>query len=200
MRALTPLCQLAIKHKSDKGGRHLRYGDGDCHATHEYTPIYWDLLNKQRDLVKNVLEIGVNKGCGLRMWEEFFPNARIVGLDIETETLFAEGRIECFKADQNDPASLAHALAMAGSGPYDLIVDDGSHQMIHQMTSMKTLLPFLSDIGVYVIEDIPRDMNWADYLAKNVPDGYSFGVVHPPLGAGHAWPEMLFIVTRESEQ
>lgn len=197
MRPLTPLCQLAIKHQSDKGGRHLMYGGGSCHATHEYTPTYYDLLSAQRNDVHSVLEIGVNRGCGLRMWEEFFPNARIIGLDIERSTLFKEGRIECFHADQNDPASLTHALAMAGAGPYDLIVDDGSHLMNHQAVSMTTLLPHLSDIGVYVIEDIPRDMNWADYLLKHVPDGFHVGVLTPPLGAGAAWPEILFVVTRE---
>jgi cephalosporin hydroxylase len=199
MRPLTPLCQLAIKHQSDKGGRHLTYGGGPCHATHEYTPIYHDLLSTQRDAVHSVLEIGVNRGCSLRMWEEFFPNAKIIGLDINSECLFNTGRIRTFKADQSDPASLTHALAMAGAGPYDLIVDDGSHLMTHQALSLMTLLPHLSDIGVYVIEDIPKDQNWADYLAKHVPDGYHYGVVYPALAHGEGWPEQLFIVTREDK-
>lgn len=199
MRPLTELCRLAIKHESDKGGRHLRYGGEPCHATHEYTPVYFDLLHKQRHLVKSVLEIGINRGCSLRMWAEFFPQARIIGLDIEPSTLVHAGdRIQCFLADQNDPHSLRNALQQANAHPFDLIIDDGSHLMHHQAISMATLLPLLSDIGVYVIEDIPRDQNWADYLAKNVPDGYHFGVVYPELAYGQGWPEQLFIITRES--
>jgi cephalosporin hydroxylase len=198
MRALTPLCELAIKHQSDKGGRHLTYGGGTCHATHEYTPIYWDLMHKQKDMVKSVLEIGVNRGCSLRMWEEFFPNAQIVGLDIEPSALVhGGGRIQCFHADQNDPHSLTKALDIAGQHPYDLIIDDGSHLMHHQAISLATLLPYLSDTGAYVVEDIPRDQGWADYLAKSVPPGYNFGIVYPALAAGQGWPEQLFIATRE---
>lgn len=198
MRPLTPLCELAIKHQSDKGGRHLTYGGGGCHATHEYTPVYYDLLSAQRDIVHSVLEIGVNRGCGLRMWEEFFPNARITGLDIDPATLFTSGRIQCFQADQNDPHSLRNALQNAQAHPFDLIVDDGSHLMHHQVTSMVTLLPYLTDIGVYVIEDIPRDQNWADYLSKFVPEGYHYGLIYPALAAGQGWPEQLFVITRES--
>lgn len=198
MRALTPLCELARKHQSDKGGRHLTYGGGGCHATHEYTATYYDLLHEQRAKVKAVLEIGINRGCGLRMWEEFFPTARIVGFDIEPSTLaHANGRIECFHADQNDPRSLNNALQKAQAHPYDLIIDDGSHQMTHQAVSMVALLPFLSDTGVYVIEDIPRDQHWADYLVKHVPAGYRHMVVFPPLAHGDGWPEQLFIITRE---
>lgn len=197
MRALTDLCLLAKKHSTDKGGRHNTYNFAPCHGTHEYTPLYHDLFSKQRLLVQNVLEIGVNKGCSLRMWREYFPNAHVIGLDIETECLFHEERIECFKADQNDPSSLTHAMALAGKGPYDVIIDDGSHLMNHQAVSMKTLLPYLSDIGVYVIEDIPRDQNWHDYLLKNVPDGYRCGVLYPSLGTGECWPETMFVVTRE---
>lgn len=197
MRPLTDLCRLAIKHQSDKGGRHLTYGGENCHATHEYTPLYSDLLSRQRHLVRAVLEIGVNRGCGLRMWEEYFPAAQIIGLDINKECLFNTGRIETFYADQSSPASLTHAVAIAGHARYDLIVDDGSHQMMDQAITMATLLPYLSDIGVYVIEDIPRDQNWAGHLARTVPDGYHYGLVFPPLAHGDGWPEQLFVVTRE---
>lgn len=198
MRPLTPLCHLAIKHKSDKGGRHLRYGDGPCHATHEYTPIYWDLMHMQRELVKSVLEIGVNRGCGLRMWEEFFPNARIIGFDIDRQTLISAGRIECYQADQRNFSSLHNAVRYTNAYPFDLIVDDGSHQLADQALSMETLLPFLADDGVYVIEDIPREVERAEYLSSRVPPGYDYGTVFPALAHGDGWPEQLFIVTRSA--
>ena len=202
MRQLTELCRLAIKHSTDKGGRHKTYNHQPCHGTHEYTPIYFDLFHRQRHLVKNVLEIGVNKGCSLRMWRDFFPNAMITGLDIDNSCLIQEERIQCFQADQNDPRSLVMALE-AGAFPtskvsFDVIIDDGSHLMTHQVISMVTLLPALTDIGVYVIEDIPVDLNWADYLLKHVPAGFTAGVVYPPLGTGEMWPEQMFIVTREN--
>jgi hypothetical protein len=35
-------------------------------------------------------------GGSLRAFREFFPNARIIGLDIDREALFQEGRISTF--------------------------------------------------------------------------------------------------------
>lgn len=197
MRDLTPLCKLAIKYSTDKGGRHNTYNYQPCHGTHEYTPIYWDLLHHQRFMVKSVLEIGINQGCSLRMWEEFFPHAQIVGLDIDPSYLFRTDRIACFQADQSDPASLGKALELANREPYDLIIDDGSHQLGDQATSLMTLGPWLSDIGAYVIEDIPASQTHTDVLLKSLPPGLLAGVVYPPLGTGEMWPEALFIATKE---
>lgn len=162
MRPLTPLCELARKHGTDKGGRHLLAGE----TCHEYTPIYWDLLNGQREDVLRVLEIGVNYGPSVRMWEDFFPNAEIVGLDSNAEALFHAGRIHCYAADQGREDSLLAALVAAGghilddkvhAQEFDLIVDDGSHEDHHQILSAQVLLPFLSADGVYVIEDLNVD-------------------------------------------
>jgi hypothetical protein len=39
-------------------------------------------------------------------------------------------------------------------GPFDIIVDDGSHYWNHQITSLKYLYPFVKPKGYYIIEDI----------------------------------------------
>ena len=58
--------------------------------------------------------------------------------------------------DQNSTADLDRVYEEAGSRPFDIVVDDGSHRPAHQW---KTLVHFLSHGrvapgGVYVIEDI----------------------------------------------
>lgn len=162
----TPLCDLARKYACDKGGDHFLAGQ----VCHNYTPVYHALLENRREEMRVVLEIGVNKGSSLRMWEEYFPNAAIIGIDIDPACLFNEGRIRCFEADQSSGPSLARALAHAGPYQYGLIVDDGSHQISHQMTTMKSLLPYLSKDGLYVIEDMADDSIWR--LMDAVPGRY----------------------------
>lgn len=157
MRDLTPLCLLAKKYQTDKGGRHLIYGGVPVDTCHEYTPAYHDLFADRRMDVKRVLEVGVNAGGSLKMWSEFFPNAEIVGLDIRRNVLYDEGKIKCFYADQGDEASLLHAIAESGPALYDLIIDDGSHELAHQILTANTLMQFLAPDGIYVIEDIHRD-------------------------------------------
>lgn len=153
---MTLLCDLARKYSTDKGGSHFTYNGQYTDCCHNYTPVYAKLFEGKEDQVKHVLEIGVNQGCSLRMWKEYFSNASIVGIDIDENCLFAEPRITCLQADQNDPKSLCSALAMLHpDGPlFDLIIDDGSHEREHQITSMRTLLPFLNLWGHYVIEDL----------------------------------------------
>lgn len=191
MRELTPLCHLANKYQTDKGGRDGTYAGVQGGTCHEYTPIYWDLLHEKREQVKVVLEIGVNSGASLRVWEEFFPKAQIIGLDIRRECLFNEGRIRCFYADQSNPESLRAALLEAGAGfpCFDLIVDDGSHEHDHILTSLTTLAPFLSWDGIYVVEDIRIDCH-PELVGDHTPEGFCWSPykAEPAMGGAHCDP------------
>lgn len=202
LRPMTPLCELAKKHETDKGGRHYRYGGGDSDTCHEYTPIYWDLLGAKRNEVQHVLEVGINAGSSLRMWKEFFPNAEIVGFDCEARTMFIEDRITTRLADQGDGMSLITAVAQLGENKpcFDLIVDDGSHETHHQILTMQALLPFLKKDGVYVIEDLQIDCK-PEIVAQHVPSGYTWEAIPAPGGIGKAicgcgcgGPENLLVI------
>jgi len=186
---LTPLCELALKHHTDKGGWHTIAGE----TCHNYTPVYHALFGQRRHDVRRVLEVGVNCGCSLRMWEEYFPNAEIFGFDIRKECLFQENRIRCFQADQGIPDSLNAAVAKTGGGPFDLIIDDGSHFRHHQVITAKTLVPYLSETGSHITEDLagPDAAEITcrpDLLAAEIgiPDGYGWRGLHAGDGIGRA--------------
>jgi predicted O-methyltransferase YrrM len=172
-RDLTPLCELAKKYETDKGGRHFRYNGGPCEQCHEYTQVYWDILKNHVESTRRVLEIGINSGASLRMWEEFFPHAEIIGFDVNPDYLFNAGRIRCFQADQSDVRSLQQAVipALPPGELFDLIIDDGSHQLKHQIRSFY-LLQYLSPTGLYIVEDVEHPQA----LCDAVPNG--FGCVH----------------------
>lgn len=151
----TELCKLALKYRTDKVAQ----------FRHHYTPYYHELLKDRRDF-KKVLEIGIGypnlalghvpnyrAGASLRMWQDYFPEAEIYGLDIEPSALVNEGRIKSFICDQSDSDSLQHAVGQVG-GNFDLIIDDGSHNLEHQVFTAKRLLPLLNSTGIYVIEDV----------------------------------------------
>lgn len=196
MRDLTPLCLLAKKHETDKGGRHLRYGGADSDTCHEYTTIYHDLLGHRRENIKRVLEVGVNAGSSLRMWREYFPNALIIGLDNNYDCLFMEDRIMCILADQGDRKSLLAAMEYAG-GKFDLIIDDGSHELHHQILTMNTLAPFLEDDGIYVVEDI-RDRGNPHTLGQYLRADFDWEARYcePGIGKSKFPCEHLLVIRR----
>lgn len=98
---------------------------------------------------KRVLEIGVQGGGSLKIWRDMFPDAEIVGVDIDEKCKEHEGeRIKVIIGDQHDVKFLESL------GDFDIIIDDGGHTMTQQQVSMKWLLPQLREGGVYVIEDL----------------------------------------------
>lgn len=183
---MTELCHLARLHGTDKGGWHTKAGE----TCHRYTPTYHKLLSPFRTHVKAVLEIGINYGPSLRMWRDYFPNARVVGIDCDAVSVdninrAGEARIQGFLADAYNAESLEGALTLAGISKYDLIVDDASHEESHQIFTANVLSSRLASDGIYAIEDIDKDCSPWQYL--HAIKGYEAYVAYPTgVGIGKA--------------
>lgn len=131
-----------------------------------YLPYYWMHFRDIRESVKNVLEIGVQTDGSIRMWEEFFPNATITGIDILPECAdFAGGRRRIAIGSQSDPSFLRRVVDDT-DGPFDIVIDDGSHHSKDQIASFEFLYPRLSEHGIYVIED--TGLAYGDYSGQAV--------------------------------
>ncbi len=118
-----------------------------------YYEIYDWHLGAYRDQAPSILEIGIQAGGSLELWQQYFgKGARIVGIDIDPECKrFEREGISVRIGSQADPAFL-EAVA-AEFGPFDVLIDDGSHQFDHQITSFRTLFPHIRENGVYACED-----------------------------------------------
>lgn len=121
--------------------------------THNYLAYYWMHFRDIRLDVRSVLEIGVQTDRSICMWEEFFPNATIYGVDIDPTCKKFEGdRRRILIGDQGDPEFLRQVM-QEPRWAFDVIIDDGSHRVDHQLKTFEMLLPAMSDHGIYVIED-----------------------------------------------
>ena len=186
MRELTPWCHIARMYKTDKGGRHLHAGD----ICHEYTPVYWDLLHARADSTRHVLEIGINSGASLRLWNDIFPYANIVGVDIDlncvTEANKIGPRVHAFCVNAVDP-TLQNVIG--ASSMFDLIVDDGSHQIGEQLATLRLLAPFLLYDGLYIVEDVQGIDKWPE-----VPAGMKLTEYHTPRYVGQSGTDWLAVL------
>ncbi len=113
-----------------------------------------DFLSELRnDERLTVLEVGVYEGGSVRMWEQYFPNAQVIGVDINpAAATHATDRIKIEIANQSDVSDLV-TLATK-HGPFDLVVDDGSHIWDHQITTFQWLFPYVRPGRYYILEDI----------------------------------------------
>lgn len=136
---------------------------------HTYADVYSSLFAHCRFSIGTVFEcgIGTNRteflsnmsergrpGASLRAWRDYFPNAQIIGADIDASVLFQEDRIRTYFVDQTDPASVDDMWKMAGEPTLDLIVDDGLHSLHAAATLLEGSWHLLRDGGLYIIEDV----------------------------------------------
>ena len=147
------------------------YGTDKASWHHGYASIYQQHLAAARRRTTSVLEIGVGGetsgtgydtlagGQSLRMWADYFPNARIVGIDLHPKRISAP-RVVFEQGDQSDREFL-HRI-VAGYGPFDLVVDDGSHIGRHITASFDVLWDAVKPEGFYIIEDlaVAYDRRW----------------------------------------
>lgn len=133
----------------------LKYGTDKSSAGHGYAKTYAEWLDPIRDQVRNVLEIGIDKGASLRMWSEYFPQARIFGIDRRAEcgNLDLPPNCSVLLANAMNPAVLGE-LIKATPDKFDLVIDDGSHIATEQIAALIQFFPLLRDGGRFVIEDI----------------------------------------------
>lgn len=125
----------------------------DKGSVHTYGPVYDRLCGPIRDRARLVLEIGVWRGGSIAAWREFFPHARVLAVDSDPTVPVVPGA-ELIVVDQADRAAIAAAVPL---GPFDLVVDDGSHELYAQLVTWAVFLPRLSPNGLLVIEDLQTD-------------------------------------------
>lgn len=141
------LSALALLYGTDKNGAHF------------YTQHYQRYFEPLRNHPLRVLEIGVGGysdlgegASSLRMWKRFFPKAHIVGIDLFDKSHFSEDRITVLQCDQTDAPKL-NRISLE-YGPFDIIIDDGSHRNEHVISTFQTLFPLLKSPGFYAVEDL----------------------------------------------
>jgi cephalosporin hydroxylase len=149
------LQSLAVIYNTDKG------------IHHNYMPVYEVWLGPLRHQPVRLLEIGIGGyakekwgGDSLRMWRNYFKNGIITGIDIYDKSALAEKRIHIYQGDQTDAAFLQKVSEK--EGPFDIIIDDGSHVQSHVIASFEALFPLLKAGGLYVIEDTQTSY-WPKY-------------------------------------
>jgi len=89
-------------------------------------------------------------GGSLRAWRDYFKNSQVYGIDIAEDCLFEEERIKTFIFSSLDKEKCDENLSNLS---FDIIVDDGLHTAIGQITTMQNLFDRLKINGYYVIED-----------------------------------------------
>jgi hypothetical protein len=135
---------------------------GDKGTAHSYIDVYAKQIPAAEG--KSLLEIGVWAGHSLKMWADYLPNSRVVGLDIDLSKLtFVVDGFEVLLCDATNQDEIKDKV----SGMFDYIIDDGLHTFEAQITAFYNLWDYLVVGGKYFIEDVVS-IEVAESLAKKI--------------------------------
>jgi hypothetical protein len=134
----------------------LSIGDivSDKNTSHSYIDnFYENEFSKYKNKSISFLEIGINNGSCFEMWKNYFTKAKqIVGIDIREDFVLPifkdlDGVTYhfCNAYDENFVKTLPK---------FDIIIDDGSHLLEHQVRFIELYLDHLNSGGVMIVEDI----------------------------------------------
>ena len=155
---------------------HEKDGGTDKDTFHSYIELYERLLAPFVDKAITLVEIGIQYGGSMLLWQDYLPRAEFIFVDNvnsispkilehldpdRASILFqdAYNEIEAYDVDY---------LAKSGpSGGIDFIIDDGPHTLQSQEDFLRLYLPLLNKGGVAVIEDV-QDVQWFAALEAEV--------------------------------
>ncbi len=152
------LTQLANKYQTNKGNYYYN--------KHNYTSVYECLFQHIRAQPLRILVLGLSQSDvqinelggsysqapSLQMWREYFPNAEIVGFDIQDFSAVAPmPNVHIVQGDLENRSAL---LDLTQQGHFDIIIDDASKASHHQQIALSVLYPYLKEGGFYAIENL----------------------------------------------
>jgi hypothetical protein len=148
----------------------------DKNTTHSYLPLYQQLLVNKKETAKNVLEVGIWTGGGsIKMWNDYFTNAIVYGLDIlhidniyrpeikNNEKIILYTSVDAYNTDFFNTTFLNKNIK------FDFMLDDGPHTLESMKQFIKLYSQIMCDDGILIIEDIPS-WDWIDILKNEVPE------------------------------
>lgn len=137
-----------------------------------YFEIYENLFKKFVNKKITFVEIGIGNGGSLFMWRKFFgKKARIIGIELNPDAKkLTQFGFEIFIGDQSDPLFWKKFYNKVGK--IDVLLDDGGHKNIQQITSFMESYNYVNQNGIIVVED-----THTSYMKKKGfknPSSYSF--------------------------
>lgn len=149
------LHDVGLAKKAEKTILQCRTADRSLSYLHIYEKLFGSVFSRFDKI--NILEIGTRYGGSVKMWLDYFPNAKVIGFDNLTDSTAidltdCDPRFTFIRGDQANLDDLKKIIDICDA--FDIIIDDASHIIRSFVFSFEYLFPFLTDHGFYCIEDL----------------------------------------------
>ena len=169
----------------------------DKFTSHCYLEIYAEIFDPIKEQINNLLEIGVWKGGSMSLWNDYFLDANIYGIDINDLPIdfIIKPRMTFYKDNAYD-INFIQQNFIDKSITFDVLIDDGPHTLSSMQFFAQHYSKLLNNNGILVIEDIP-DINWIQQIIKlfsvELQDKYK---VVDKRHINNRWDDILIILQK----
>ena len=138
---------------------------------HGFSKFYKQKLEKIKNQKINILEIGSYAGASAAAFVKYLPESNIFCFDINISNFeYKSKKIHVFGIDVNNRKKTIKTLNMIVDQyqikEFDIIIDDGSHNLSDILITLKFFFKYLKNKGLYIIEDF-KHPNYYSYN-KNI--------------------------------
>lgn len=152
------------------------FGTDKSSDGHDYLKLYERIMPAVRPV--KLLEIGWFDGASMKTWRSYLhEDSTIVGVDIESKKSIGGVHFR-----QADATSLKVVEVAEEFGPFDYIIDDGSHLSPDVAVTLVLLWAYVAPGGYYIVEDLHVSYH---------PDWQGFD--HPTKPGPHGETSMQFL-------
>jgi len=155
----------------------------DKNTQHSYLETYEYLLSSKKDTAKHVLEVGIHQGGSIKLWCDYFINAEIHAIDIESidglrsipyphnsiDEILEVPRIFLYPSSNAYDYDFFKRVFLDSDKKFDFILDDGSHAIDDIKKFIEFYSQILTDDGILVVEDI-LEYEYIDMMKESVPE------------------------------
>ena len=146
----------------------------DKNTTHSYLELYQNLLFNKKETAQNVLEVGICYGGSIKLWNDFFPNAIVYGLDIMDkshvwEEIKNKEKIVLFTSTDAYNEDFFTNTFLNTNKKFDFMLDDGPHTLESMILFIQLYSQLMTEDGILIIEDV-QSWDWIETLKSAVPD------------------------------
>lgn len=171
----------------------------DKNTVHSYLPLYQSLFESKRESAKNILEVGIYHGGSIKLWNDFFPNATVYGLDISDNIqcdIKNRTNVKLYTwADAYNPDFFNSTFSRM---KFDILLDDGPHTLDSMKKFITLYSQAIDDDGILVIEDV-QDWSWIAQLTNTVPDNLKQYIKTYDLRANKGrYDDIVFTIDKSS--
>ncbi len=166
-KGMKTLDEIAIHFETDKASQFSR----TWAKPHDYCRHLEKFFEPWRSNPIKLLEIGVGSGESVRTWLEYFPNSKVFGVDLVSNTnpwntpgAKTHERYVFSCGNQSDPKFWSKFVSAYGE--FDIIIDDGSHIAKDSIATFTALWTHVKSGGIYEIEDLKAMPDFSPFIGS----------------------------------